>query len=370
MDVLTILSLPLFYIIPFFVVLGIIVFVHELGHFLVARWCGVKVEVFSIGFGKELFGFNDRQGTRWKFGWLMLGGYVKFEGDANAASLPDGSQSPNLTPGMLQAKPIWQRMAVVAAGPIANFLLAIVIFACAYMIVGVAVDKPTVGVVQSGSAAEKAGILKGDIIKQVDGKSIATFRDIVKAIGDRKSDTVKVVLERNNVPREFEVALLQIDVPNERGEMVKKSVLGVGASSQRLGPVESFKRGAEDTYFVTAMTLGMLKKIITGEESAKQIGSVGTIADGAKQAAESGMMNFTFYVALLSISVGIMNLLPIPVLDGGHLMFYSIEAVAGKPLGPKAQEWSARLGISIVFMLMAFGMFNDLGRIVTRWSGG
>lgn len=370
MDVLTILSLPLFYVVPFLVVLGIIVFVHELGHFLVARWCGVKVEVFSIGFGRELFGFDDKHGTHWKFGWLMLGGYVKFEGDANAASLPDGSEPENVTTGMLMAKPIWQRMAVVAAGPIANFLLAIAIFAGAYMIVGVPVNKPTVGRVQPGSAAEQAGILPGDVIKRVDGKDVVTFDDIVKAIADRSSDTMHVIAERDNISRDVEVTLKSIDVPNEKGEMVKKPVLGVGAASERLGPVEAVKRGAEDTYAITAMTLGMMKKIVTGQESAKQIGSVGTIADGAKQAAESGVLTFVFYVALLSISVGIMNLLPIPILDGGHLLFYSIEAVAGKPLGPKAQEWSMRVGISIVFMLMAFGMFNDLGRAVAHWTGG
>ena len=376
MDLMTIISMTPIYILSFLAVLGIIIFVHELGHFLVARWCGVKIDVFSIGFGKELFGWNDRHGTHWKFSWILLGGYVKFEGDANAASLPDGSQTQKLTPGMLQAKPIWQRMAVVAAGPIANFLLAIAIFAAVFMLVGLPDIKPVVGNVEQGGAAAKAGIQAGDIIKQVDGVSIETFSDLTKAVWGRGGETLQFVIERNGAPLTLAVTPLIKEEPDGFNGKINKSYIGVYSKPDgevvrtvRLGPVDALQRGVEETWFITATTLRYIGKLISGNESGKQIGSAISIAKGAGDAASSGVLRFATYIALISISVGILNLFPIPMLDGGHLLFYSIEAVAGKPLGPRAQEWSFRLGLSLVIMLMAFGMWNDLGRVFANFLG-
>jgi regulator of sigma E protease len=365
MEFLTILSMPFYFIIPLVAVLGIIIFIHELGHFLVARWCGVTVEVFSIGFGKEIVAWHDRHGTRWRLCWILLGGFVKFEGDANATSMPDGSDAQKLTPGMLQSKPVWQRMAVVAAGPIANFLLAIAIFAVVFMTFGMPDTKPLIGKVVAGSAAEKAGIVPGDLVKTVNGASIDTFPDLVKAVWDRGGEPLNFVIERGGKPIELVVTPLVKEEPDGYGGTVKKAYIGVWANSDkpiRLGPVAAVKQGVDETWFIVSATLRFLKKIVTGQESVKQIGSVGAIADGAKRSAESGLASFTFYVALISISVGILNLFPIPPLDGGQLVLYSIEAVAGKPLGAKAQEWSFRVGLSLVFMLMAIGLFNDAGR--------
>lgn len=375
MELLTILGLPFSYLIPFIAVLGIIIFVHELGHFLVARWCGVKIEAFSIGFGKEIAGWVDKHGTRWKLCWVLLGGYVKFEGDANAASLPDGSQQ-NLTPGMLQAKPVWQRMAVVAAGPIANFLLAILIFAGVYGIMGIPDIKPVVGKLEQGGAAEQAGIMTGDIVRAVDGVSIETFSDLTKAVWGRGGEKLEFTIERGGNTMTIPVTPLIKEEPDGFNGKIRKAYIGVYSQpngevvkTTRLGPIAAVQKGAEETWFITITTLRYIGKLFTGQESGKQIGSAISIAKGAGDAASSGALRFATYIALISISVGILNLFPIPMLDGGHLLLYSIEAVAGKPLGPKAQEWSFRLGFSLVIMLMAFGMWNDLGRLFAPLFG-
>jgi regulator of sigma E protease len=376
MDLMTILSMPLIYLIPFIIVLGIIIFVHELGHFLVARWCGVKVEAFSIGFGKELAGWVDKHGTRWKLCWVLLGGYVKFEGDANAASLPDGSASQKPTPGMLQSKPVWQRMAVVAAGPIANFLLAIAIFAGVYGIMGIPDIKPVVGKLEAGGAAEMAGIRPGDIVREVDGAKIETFSDLTKAVWGRGGETLSFVIERQGQSLTLPVTPLTKEEPDGFNGKIRKAYIGVYSEpggevvrTTRLNPLAAIGKGIEETWFITATTIRYIGKLFTGEESGKQIGSAISIAKGAGDAASSGLLRFATYIALISISVGILNLFPIPMLDGGHLLLYSIEAVAGKPLGPKAQEWSFRVGFSLVIMLMAFGLWNDFGRVFAPWLG-
>ena len=257
-----------------------------------------------------------------------------------------------LTPGMLQAKPIWQRMAVVAAGPIANFLLAIGIFAAVFMFVGLPDIKPVVGNVEQGGAAAKAGIQAGDIIKQVDGVSIETFSDLTKAVWGRGGETLQFVIERNGAPLTLAVTPLIKEEPDGFNGKINKSYIGVYSKPDgevvrtiRLGPIAALQRGAEETWFITATTLRYIGKLISGSESGKQIGSAISIAKGAGDAASSGVLRFATYIALISISVGILNLFPIPMLDGGHLLFYSIEGFAGKPLGPRApgMEFPARI---------------------------
>ncbi len=378
MDFLNFIQLPFGYLLPFIVALTIIVFIHELGHFLVARWCGVTVEVFSIGFGREIYSWNDRHGTHWKICWLPLGGYVKFEGDANATSLPQAlpSAAAVRSPGNFHGKPIWQRAAVVAAGPIANFILAIVIFASVFMFVGVPMNEPRVENVIAGSAAEKAGIKRGDLFTAVDGQKIETFTDLQQAIWTRGGEQLTVVIDRQGTLLNLE---LVPDIKTESdgfGGTIRIGLLGVQRAAdsgdskvQRLSPLAAIAKGADETWRIISITFKYLGKLIAGNESSSQIGGPISIAKGAADAASSGVLRFATYVAFLSVSVGLINLFPIPMLDGGHLVYYAIETVLGKPLGQQAQEWGFRVGLSLVVMLMAFGFWNDLTRLFAMVVG-
>jgi regulator of sigma E protease len=374
MSLLSILSLPLTYVLPFLVVITIIVFIHELGHFLVARWCGVKVETFSIGFGREIFGWYDRHGTHWRFCWILLGGYVKFEGDANAASQP--SSSPVHAPGSLHSKPVWQRMAVVAAGPIANFLLAILIFAGLFFTVGVPNTAPVIAKVESGSVAEQAGLKAGDVVNAVDGREIKTFGDLSQYVLTRGGDPLNLTIQRGASTLNIRVTPAIKEVDDGFGGKIKAPRLGVVSSAtagtvsyERLGPVASLQRGVRETWNIVYFTCRFIGKLFTGAADPKQVGSVASMAEGATNAASTGPSGFVLYIAFLSVSVGLINLFPIPVLDGGHLVFYAIESVLGRPLGQRAQEIGYRIGISLVFMMIAFGLWNDFTRIFAPFLG-
>jgi regulator of sigma E protease len=370
-----ILSMPFVYLISFFIVLTVIVFIHELGHFLVARWCGVKVETFSIGFGKEILGWTDRTGTRWKLCWILLGGYVKFAGDANAASLPSSSSAH--VAGSLHSKPVWQRMAVTAAGPIANFLLAIVIFAGLYAVLGVPQIEPRIAKIEPGSAAERAGLMVGDIVAKVDGRAIRTFSDLSQSIVMRAGETVNLTVQRNSGVLNVRVVPDTVEQPDNFGGKMKLGRLGIQSAAQeggkviydKLGPIEAVQRGAEQTWHIIAITVRQVGKLLTGREDPSQVGGLPSMMKGAGDAATSGAGSFAFYIAFLSISIGIINLFPIPMLDGGHLVYYAIESILGKPLSQRAQEIGFRIGLSLVFMLMAFGNWNDLTRIFAMIVG-
>jgi regulator of sigma E protease len=378
MEFLNYIQLPFGYLLPFLAALTIIVFIHELGHFLVARWCGVTVEVFSIGFGREIYGWDDRHGTRWKICWLPLGGYVKFEGDANPTSLPQATPEGTTirSAGNFHGKPVWKRAAVVAAGPIANFILAILIFASVFMFIGIPMNEPRVENVLPGSAAEKAGIKSGDLFTAVDGQEIKTFSDLQQAIWTRGGEQLTVVIDRSGTL--INLRLIP-DIKEESdgfGGTIKIGLLGVqraadsgNSAVQRLSPVAAIAKGADETWRIISITFKYLGKLVSGNESSKQIGGAISIAKGAGDAASSGVMRFATYVAFLSVSVGLINLFPIPMLDGGHLVYYAIETVLGKPLGQEAQEWGFRVGLSLVVMLMAFGFWNDLTRIFAMMVG-
>lgn len=382
MDVLNLLHLPfstaVFYALPFLVALTIIVFIHELGHFLVARWCGVDVEAFSIGFGKEIFGWYDKKGTRWKVSWIPLGGYVKFRGDANAASLPDAAavESAKSDPGNFHGKPVWQRAAVVAAGPIANFLLAIFIFAAAFMTVGTVVLEPRVDEVLQGSAAEQAGLEKGDLVTSINGRQIKDFSELQQTVMMRAGEPLVLGIERNGEPREITVTPQLKEEPDGFGGKMRIGILGVrhnpegGTRYERLGPVEAVNAGIRRTWMIVESTFRYLGKMVTGRESADQLGGPIAMAKVAGDAASVGVAQFVSVIAFLSVSIGLINLFPIPMLDGGHLVYYAIEAIRGKPLGERAQEWGFRIGFSLVIMLMLVGTFNDLVRVATVWLGG
>jgi regulator of sigma E protease len=367
-------SALLFNIVAFVVALVVIVFVHEFGHFIVGRWCGVKIETFSVGFGKELFGFNDKHGTRWKFCLLPLGGYVKFEGDANAASVPDSKTQHS--PTSLHAQSVPKRMAIVAAGPIANFILAIGIFASAYMLIGQAYVRPIVDEVTVGSAAEKAGLKPGDEIKSIDGVSTPTFGTVQELVVFRPNEQLTVVVNRSGALINLSLTPQTKEIVDNFGGSTKVGQLGVKHNKRpdeplfyHYAPHEAVAKATERTWFVITTTVKLIGKLFTGEQSVKQIGGAISIGKGAGDAAADGWLNFVSFIGFLSISVGIINLFPIPMLDGGHLVFYAIEAIRGKPLGQAAQEWGYRIGFSCVVMLMILGLFNDAGRVMNVMFG-
>jgi len=382
MDFLSILHLPfttiVFYVLPFLVALMVIVFIHEYGHYKVARWCGVNIEAFSIGFGKEITGWNDKHGTRWKLCWIPLGGYVKFEGDANAASMPSAVQQEQAarSPGNFHGKPVWQRAAIVVAGPLANFLLAIFIFAAAFAIVGVPISEPRVDEVVSGSAAEKAGIKPGDIFVSIDGNTIENFSELQQSIITRPGEEVIVVINRGGEAITLKIVPDLREEPDNFGGKIRIGLLGVKHNPdvdqkfERYGIVKSVEKGAERTWFIVETTFRYLGKLISGNEKADQLGGPIAMAKAAGDAAAIGIFSFISVIAFLSVSIGLINLFPIPMLDGGHLVFYGIEALRGKPLGPDAQEWGFRIGLSLVVMLMLVGTWNDFGRIFTMVFGG
>ena len=303
---------------------------------------------------------------------------MKFEGDANPTSLPQAAPEASTirSAGNFHGKPVWRRAAVVAAGPIANFLLAVAIFASVFMLVGIPMNEARVEKVLPGTAAEKAGIKPGDLFTAVDGQKIASFSELQQAIWTRGGEQLTVVIDRQGT-----VLTLQLvpDIKIESdgfGGTIKIGLLGVqraadsGASSaQRLSPLAAVSRGVEETGRIISITFKYLGKLITGNESSKQIGGAISIAKGAGDAASSGIMRFATYVAFLSVSVGLINLFPIPMLDGGHLVYYAIETALGKPLGQQAQEWGFRVGLSLVAMLMAFGFWNDLTRLFAMMVG-
>lgn len=382
LEFLSVLQVPVttlvLYAVPFLVALMVIVFIHELGHFMVARWCGVTVETFSIGFGREIFGWHDRKGTRWKLSWIPLGGYVKFAGDANAASMPgaDSTGEAMRDPGNFHGKPVWQRALVVAAGPAANFILAIAIFAAAFMFVGAPISEPRVDGVVAGSAAERVGLQKGDLIVSIEGRQMKSFDDLVMAVITRAGDELRIVVEREGQRLDKVIVPDVVEERDAAGNVQRIGRLGIQYNAgadvrfERLGPVEAVAKGWDRTYFIVESTLRYLGKLFTGRESTKQIGGVFSIADAASSAASMGVIQFVSTIAFLSVSIGLINLFPIPMLDGGHLVYYGIEAVRGKPLGPNAQEWGFRIGFSLVVMLMVVGTWNDLVRKFASVFGG
>lgn len=376
MSIMDVLSAPTGYLLPFIVAITVIVFIHELGHYLVARWCGVNIEIFSIGFGREIFGWHDSQGTRWKVCWIPLGGYVKFKGDANAASLPQATSEP-IVEGNFHGKPVWQRAAVVAAGPMANFILAIALFTGLFAFAGIPTTEPRAQSVVAGSAAEKVGIAPGDLIKAVDGRSIETFNDLVRAVQFRGGETLDLQIDRGGTPITLKI-VPEIKVESDGfGGTVRIGRLGIkienkdGVAPMRKLPfTEAVAKGTEQTWQIVSLTFVSLGKIFKGEESAKQIGGMISMGKAAGDAASRGVYGFMGLIAFFSVSIGIINLFPIPMLDGGHLVYYAIEAVRGKPVGQQAQEWGFRVGLSLVVMLMAFGFGNDLTRVFTMITGG
>lgn len=357
------------YALAFLLALTVIVFIHEYGHFQVARWCGVRVETFSVGFGREILGWTDRYGTRWKVGWIPLGGFVKFEGDANAVSMPDGNaESRPASEGDFHQKKIWQRAAVVAAGPIANFLLAIFIFALSAMLIGVPLNEPRIDGVVKGGVAETAGLLPGDYVRSIDGRPIDTFFDLAETVRFRPGEKVVLGIERQGQPHTIEVTIGTREENDPWAGKMVVGFLGVEHSNEndmrieRQSVVPSIEYGLDRTWMIIHLTLRYIKKLFMGQESPAQLGGVMSMAKAAGDAAAQGLLPFIWVVGFLSVSIGLINLFPIPMLDGGHLVFYAIEAVRRRPLDANAQEWCYRIGFSLVIALMLIGNGNDVWR--------
>ena len=364
------------YVVPFLFVLTIVVFFHELGHFLIARLCGIKVITFSIGFGPEIVGFNDRYGTRWKISAVPLGGYGKFFGDENAASVPDRDAASGMTEAekndSFQFKPVGSRAAVVAAGPIANFILAIAIFAIVFMIVGKQTTTARVDAIQPNSAAQAAGFQPGDLVVAINGNPIANFSEMQRIVSISAGEPIRVEVERGGVPVTLNATPELKELKDNFGNVHRLGVLGISRSmapgdikTEKAGPLQAVVMGVQETWFVVDRTISYIGGVFTGRESADQLGGPIRIAQVSGQVATAGFTALIHLTAVLSVSIGLLNLFPIPLLDGGHLLFYGIEAARGRPLSERAQEVGFRIGLAIVLVLMIFATFNDILHLAT-----
>ena len=359
------------YVVPFLFVLTIVVFFHELGHFLVARWAGVRVLTFSLGFGPELAGFNDRHGTRWKISAVPLGGYVKFLGDDTEASTPSVDALATMTEeekaGSFHHKKVGRRAAIVAAGPIANFLLAIVIFTCLFTFFGKPSTSARVDKVEANSAAAAAGFQVGDIVTAIDGSKIESFSDMQRIVGTRAGEHLTFRVKRGEGTVQLEGTPELREVKDPFGNAHRQGVLGITRQTaagdvvtERVDPVTALWLGVKETWFVIDRTLAYIGGIFTGREAADQVGGPLRIAQISGQVATIGLAALIHLAAVLSISIGLLNLFPVPLLDGGHLLFYAVEAVRGRPLSERAQEMGFRIGLGLVLMLMVFATYNDI----------
>jgi regulator of sigma E protease len=362
------------YIIPFLFVLTIVVFFHELGHFLVARWAGVKVLTFSLGFGPELVGFNDRHGTRWKISAVPLGGYVKFFGDDSEASTPSSETLSNMTEEeravSFHHKKVGPRAAVVAAGPIANFILAIVIFTCLFTFFGKPSTTARVDQVEAGSAAEKAGFQVGDVVMAIDGKTIGSFSDMQRIVVTHAGDQLTFTVKRGDSTQQLLGTPELREVKDPFGNTHRQGVMGITRSTaagevttEKVDPATALWLGVKETWFVIDQTLSYIGNVFTGRASADQIGGPIRIAQISGQVATLGLTPLLHLAAVLSISIGLLNLFPVPLLDGGHLLFYAAEVLRGRPLSDRSQEYGFRVGFVLVLMLMVFAFYNDFHQV-------
>ena len=365
------------YAVPFLFVLSIVVFFHELGHFLVARWAGVKVVTFSLGFGPELVGFNDRHGTRWKISLVPLGGYVRFFGDDTEASTPSAEVLANMTEeeraGSFHHKKVGARAAIVAAGPIANFILAILIFTCLFTFLGKPSTSARVDKVQANSAAADAGFKVGDVVTAIDGSKIDSFTDMQRIVGTHAGEKLTFTVKRDGTTVQLTGTPQLREVKDAFGNTQQLGVLGITRQTapgdtltERVDPATAMWLGVKETWFVVDRTLAYIGGVFTGRESADQIGGPLRIAQISGQVATIGLAALIHLSAVLSISIGLLNLFPVPLLDGGHLLFYAVEAVRGRPLSERAQEMGFRIGLGLVLMLMVFATYHDILHLHTR----
>ena len=360
------------FIIPFIVLITIVVFIHEYGHYYFAKKFGVGVTDFSIGFGKELFGFNDKSGTRWKFCLIPLGGYVKFFGDRNVFSQSEQQEllnqySPENQKKLFVVKPIYQRALIVAAGPFANFLLAIVIFTFIYMFSGKDFTPAKINEVQDNSPAEVIGLKKNDVIYSINNNKVKSITDISAYINTSTTEEITLSVLRNDNEIFFNVKPNIIEAKDSFGNDIKKKVLGIKIvplydkfNKEKLGPAKALYYASKETWFVTSSSLDFIISLFKGSGDTSQLGGPIKIAKITGQVAQYGIIAFLSITAYISISLGLINLFPIPMLDGGHLMFYALEKLLGRPLKQRTQEGFFRIGLFLLISLMFFTTFKDL----------
>ncbi len=351
-----------------------LVFIHEMGHYLVGRWCGVHAEAFSIGFGRGVLKWTDKRGTAWQIGWLPLGGYVRFAGDMGASSQPDPEWlklSPEERNRTFQAKPLWQRAAIVLAGPATNFLFAIIVFIGLFGAYGQPMTPPVVAVIERGSAADAAGIALGDRIKTIDGHTISSFEDIARIVSIHPLEKLTVGIERDG--RRFAATVVpREDIQRDRfGNEMRRGLLGIGATKRELVKRDIIELPGAALGFTVQSVQTMattLWQVVSGTRSIKEMGGPIKIAQVSGQQATLGPVEFLFFMTMISINLGFINLLPIPMLDGGHLLFYAIEGVRRKPVPVVAQEWAYRSGLVALLLFMAVVTVNDLAGL-GLWRG-
>ena len=360
----------LFTLATYILMVAILVVVHEGGHYLAGRFFGVKIDAFAFGFGRELFGFNDRRGTRWRFNLVPLGGYVKFTGDMNAASQPDPAISALPTAereALFLFKPLWQRAIIVAAGPLINFAFAILILAGVYLALGHPSTPPVVSAVLPGGPAATAGIAPGDRIIAVDGSSVARFEDIASAAMISSGSPMQVEFARDGVVRSVVITPRIVESVDRFGGVVRHGRLGIARSGEqvvdRVGPFAALRYGAVDTWGITVSIARTLRQIVMGERSLDELGGPIKTGQVTGQQASLGVLSFIVFMAFFSINLGFINLVPIPMLDGGHLLLYAVEAVRRQPIGAKVQEWAFMSGFAAIMTLMVVLTWNDLSSV-------
>ena len=360
------------YIIPFIVLILVVVFIHEYGHYYFARRYGVGVTDFSIGFGKEIFGWNDKSGTRWKICWIPLGGYVKFFGDRNVFSQADQEKllakyNEEDRQKLFVLKPLYQRALIVFGGPLANFLLALVIFFSIYTFVGKDFTPAMIAEVQKDSPAMVGGLKQNDVILEIDGNKVESIMDVSKFIMMSTDNLIDFKIKRSYDELILKIKPDTILGEDNLGNKINKRIVGIKLSAYnneinhvKLGPAQAVFHAAHEVYYVTTSSLKYLGAMVFGKADTSQLGGPIRIAKISGQVAEFGLLAFVSMMAYISISLGLINLFPIPMLDGGHLMFYAFEKILGRPLSQKTQEGFFRIGMFLLLSLMFFTTFNDL----------
>lgn len=356
----------LFTLAAFALVIGVLVFVHEYGHYGMARLFGIKVDTFAVGFGREILGWTDRNGTRWKLGWLPLGGYAKFAGDMNAASQPDPEldRLPEAEKAdLFQFRPLYQRALVVAAGPMINFAFAILLFAAFFMTYGQQYTPPVAGEVRAGTPAAMAGIKPGDRFVSLDGQEVDRFEDMMRIISINPGQPVVIVMERGSQTLEKTVTPKIIDEQDRFGNSYTRGMLGISSGApvtERHGPISALGFAVQETWSTVKMMAATMVQVVTGRRAIDELGGPIKIAQFSGQSASLGLPALIGFIALVSINLGFINLLPIPMLDGGHLFLYALEGIRRRPLNPKVQEWAFMSGFALLMSLMLFLTWNDL----------
>lgn len=351
----------------FLLVIGPLVFVHEMGHYLVARWFGTKVEKFSIGFGREITGWTDKRGTRWKIGWMPLGGYVQFAGDLNAASQPDPNMSevPDAERAdLFQFKPVGQRFLIILAGPMINFLFAIILFMGIFATYGQAQNAPVVSAIMEDSVADQAGFELGDEIRAVDGRAIERFDELADIVRLRPGQEMQFDILREGRDVSITTVTADITIEDRFGNEARIGRLGIQSDVLEMEPLGALQlpgAAIKQTLSSLEMITVGLGQIISGRRSIEELGGPLRIAQFSGQTASLGLYAFLFFMAAISINLGFINLLPIPMLDGGHLVFYAAEAVRRRPIKPEAQEWAFRMGLVVLLSFMLMVTVIDLG---------